>query len=107
MPKDKPQPFVEMRRDNLETPESLTMLATLAVAGLKQYGKAVFVMRPDGGVAFANPTLVNIPVEAVPDLADRPFIHIRPIIGDGKPVYVAWKDGILWEISFVEDRSNT
>jgi tRNA1(Val) A37 N6-methylase TrmN6 len=95
-----PQPTVEMTRENLDTLGALETLATIAAASLKQYGQATFVMRPDGGVAFANPLHVHIHPQAVEDLGDKPYHFVRPILGDGRPNYVAWKNGILWEVDF-------
>jgi len=98
--KPPPQPTVEMTRDNLESLGALETLATICAAGLKKYGQATFVMRPDGGVAFANPAHVHIHPQAIEDLGDKPYRLVRPILGDGRPNYVVWKDGILWEIAF-------
>lgn len=92
------QPMGEMTRDNIDSIEALETLATIAAAGLRHYGQVTFVMRPDGGVAFANPAHVHIHPQAIEDLGDMPYRFVRPILGDGRPNYVAWKDGILWEI---------
>lgn len=102
--KTPPQPTVEMTRDNLETPGALELLAALAVAGLKNYGQVTFVMRPDGGVAFANPAHVHVHPQAVEDLGDKPYRLVKPILGDGRPNYVIWKDGILWEVEIVDEQ---
>jgi tRNA1(Val) A37 N6-methylase TrmN6 len=100
--KPAPQPTVEMNKDNLESLGALETLATIAVAALKNYGQVTFVMRPDGGVAFANPAHVHIHPQAIEDLGDKPFKYVRPILGDGRPGFVAWKDGILWEVAFTD-----
>ncbi len=96
-------PTVELNRSNLETQPAIEMLGAIAAGGLKEYGQATFVMRPDGGVAFANPAHVHIHPDAVPDIADRPFREVRPILGTGRPQYVVWKNGILWEIEFLDE----
>lgn len=88
----------ELSKENLETAGSVEILGAIAAASLKHYGQATFVMRPDGGVAFANPDHVHILPEAVEDIGDQPFRLVRPLLGDGRPAYVIWKDGILWEI---------
>jgi tRNA1(Val) A37 N6-methylase TrmN6 len=101
--KDVEQPTVEMTRENLETLAAAETLAAIAIAGLKQHGQATFVMRPDGGVAFANPAHVHIHPQAVPDIEDKPFRYVRPILGEGRPSFVVWRDGILWEIEWIEE----
>lgn len=103
---DRSVPTVELSRDNLQTQPAIEMLGTIAAGSLKEYGQATFVMRPDGGVAFANPTHVHVHPQAVPDLQDRPFRTVRPILGNGRPAYVVWKNGMLWEIEFVDEESN-
>jgi len=106
MPEEKspPQQMMDMNRSNLETFEALEMLAKIAVAGLKNYGQVTFVMRPDDGVAFANPAHVHIHPQAIEDLGDKPYRIVRPILGDGRPSFVIWKDGILWEIEFIDEQ---
>ena len=104
---DKQKPTVEMSRDNLETLGALEILASIAAAGLKHYGQATFVMRPDGGVAFANPAHVHIHPQAVEDIGDKPYRLVRPILGDGLPNYVVWKDGILWEVELTDQQEPT
>jgi len=98
MPKDEESIPIEMTVDNLDTPQAASTLAVLAVLGLKKYGRVTFVVRPDRGVAFANPAHVDIHPDAIEDLADRPLRFVRPLLGDGKPKFVAWKDGVLWEV---------
>lgn len=92
--------------DNLNSVAAAITLGTLAAAGLKQYGQSTFFVRPDGGVTFANPTHVHIHPDAMEDLGERPFRYVRPLIGDGRPQFVAWKDGILWEVSLSEEKSD-
>jgi hypothetical protein len=92
------EPMVEMTRENLESQGALETLANIAAASLKNYGQVTFVMRPDDGVAFANPAHVHIHPQAIEDLGDKPFRYIRPIVGDGRPHFVAWRGGILWEV---------
>jgi len=48
---------------------------------------------------------VYIHPQAVEDTAGREYRHVRPILGDGKPNYAAMKDGILWEVEFVDEKS--
>jgi hypothetical protein len=98
-----PQPVADMTRENLETFGAAETLAAIAVAGLKQHGQVTFVMRPDGGVAFANPAHVHIHPQAVPDIAEGNFRYVRPILGDGRPNFVVWRDGILWEVELAND----
>ena len=96
-------PTVELTRENLQTQSAIEMLGAIAAGGLKEYGQATFVMRPDGGVAYANPTHVHIHPDAVPDIKNKPFRTVRPILGNGRPAYVVWKNGVLWEIEFVDE----
>lgn len=98
---------IDMTRENLATAEAVEMLGRISAASLKQYGQVTFVMRPDGGVAYANNDFVHIEPQAVPDLVDRPHRLVRPILGDGRPQYVMWKDGILWEVAFDEVEPNS
>lgn len=88
----------EMTKENLDSPAAAEMLATIAVASLKQYGQVSFILRPDGGVAFANPVHVYFHPQSVEDLGGRPYRFVRPIVGAGKPNFVLWRDGILWEV---------
>lgn len=98
-------PTVELTKDNLETQAAVEMLGAIAAGGLKEYGQATFVMRPDGGVAYANPAHVHVHPDAVPDIADKPFRIVRPVLGTGRPAFVVWKNGILWEIEFLDGES--
>jgi len=107
MPEKKPIPQLdeEMNKDNIGTPAAMEMLGVVAAASLKNYGQATFVMRPDGGVAYANPAHVHVHPQAIEDLADRPYRLVRPILGDGRPNFVVWKDSILWEVELVDEQS--
>lgn len=105
MPDNEPlkNPNEDINRENLGTEGAVTTLGAIAAASLKTYGQATFVMRDDGGVAFANPAHVHVHPQAIEDMGDRPFRYKRPILGDGRPNFVAWKDGILWEVEFSDD----
>jgi len=96
-------PTVELTRNNLETQAAIEMLGAIAAGGLKEYGQATFIMRPDGGVAFANPLHVHVHPDAVPDLPKKRFRTVRPILGTGRPVFVVWKNSVLWEIEFIDE----
>jgi hypothetical protein len=92
------QSGIELTRQNLDSPGAAVTLATVAIASLKEYGCVTFVMHPNGEVVFANPAYVDIQPQAVQDLGDKPIRFVRPLLGDGKPRFVGWKDGRLWEV---------
>lgn len=96
-------PTVELTKENLRSQAAIDMLGAIAAGSLKEYGQATFIMRPDGGIAFANPAHVHVHPQAVPDITDKPFRTVRPILGTGRPAYVVWKNGMLWEIEFVDE----
>lgn len=94
---------VDLTKENLDTPQAAGTLALLAVLALKKYGRVTFVVLPNGGIAFANPSHVDIHPEALKDLQGKSMRFVRPLLGDGRPSFVAWKDGILWEVVPTDD----
>ena len=105
MPEDPKQPSVELHRDKLLTPEAVVTLGGLCAQALSKVGVVTLLVRPDGFVAYATPFYVHVERDAVPDpeLLNRPYRFVRPILSDGKAKFVAWKDRELWEIAFEED----
>lgn len=93
----------EINRTNLDSLGAVATLGAWAAAFLKECGKAVFVLNPEGEVTWANPVLVDVPIDSVKDLSDRPYRFVRPILTDGRPQFVALRDGRLWEIEFIDE----
>ena len=90
--------------ENLMTPAAFYTLGALAAKALQAVGNVTLVVRPDRAIAYANPAKVHIMHDAVPDatLLERPFHYVRPILSDGKPQFVGWHGGKLWEVEFDE-----
>jgi len=100
---------IDVTIDNLMNPDACLALGALAAQALKSLGEVTLVVRVDGAITYANPAKVHIERDAVPDpeLLARPFHYVRPILSDGKPRFVAWKDRVLWEIAFDPDQGQT
>lgn len=101
---DAPAPPEDITDENLDRPDVRFYLGTLAAKALRDVGQVTFVKRLDGGVAWANHVHVFIHPQAVPDptLMASQYRLVRPVLGDGRPQFVAWQDGVLWEIEFLE-----
>jgi hypothetical protein len=97
--------LTEMHRSLLDTPEAWYALGAFCANALKRLGVVTLVVRPDGFVAYCTPSQVHILKEAVPDpeIVNRPFVWVRPVVSDGRPQWVGWRNGELWEIRFEEE----
>jgi hypothetical protein len=95
---------IEMRRDLLDTVQAQMALGAFCAAALKKVGVVTLVVLPDESVSYCSPLQVHILRDAIPEprVASLPFHYVRPIVTDGRPKFVAWKDGELWEIAFEE-----
>ena len=97
----------EITRDNLMSDEAIMFLGAMAARSLELFGQVTFLMSGSGSVSVANPVHVYLDTSAWvdDDRTDPPRYHyVRPVLGQGKPQYVAWRNGELWEIEF-EDES--
>ena len=97
----------EISRADLKRQDAIYFLGLMAAKGLETLGQVTFMMSEDDKVAVANPTLVYLDAKAVvtdssPSQEVPPFRWVRPILGQGRPQYVAWRNGELWEIEFEE-----
>ena len=98
-------PLKEISRQDLKRQDAVYFLGLCAANQLEKLGIAVFTLSPDGKVAMPNPTHVYLDADAYmnEDIQSLPpFKWVRPILGQGKPQYVAWRNGELWEIEFEE-----
>lgn len=99
-------PLVEIGRDELLRDDAVYFLGMMAARELRAFGQITMMMGADDKVCVANPTLVYLDANAIvnEDMPERPdFRWVRPILGSGRPQFVAWKDGELWEIEFKDD----
>ena len=90
--------------------DAIFYLGLMAARGLKEHGTFTFLVREDGKIAMPNPTYVHIEAGALlVDEGDKlpPYRFVRPVLGSGKPQYVAWRDGTLWEIEFTRQAQTT
>lgn len=78
-----------------------TQLAGLCLRGA---GSVTFILDDDQNVRWANPVHVYLDENAVlEETPGRAYRWLRPIVGEGKPQYVAWRNGQLWEIEFLNE----
>lgn len=102
----KVEPLTEISRPDLQRQDAIYFLGLMAARSLETLGQVTFLMSQDDKVAIANPTHVYLDAKAVvtddPSGKSPPFRWVRPILGQGRPQYVAWKNGELWEIEFEE-----
>jgi hypothetical protein len=106
MAKKPPIQQSEITRDNLMSDEAILFLGAMAAKSLELFGQVTFLMSGSGGVAVANPVHVYLDTSAWLDDDARAlpkYRYVRPVLGQGKPQYVAWKNGELWEIEFEDE----
>lgn len=98
---------VEVTLEHLDAPGIQSWIGGLAASQLKAMGTVTLFIGDDNKLRVANPVHVYLGPEAVIDEDEqepRPFRWVRPILGEAKPQFAAWKDGTLWEIEFYDDR---
>jgi hypothetical protein len=101
-------PLEEINRDDLLRDDAVYFIGLMAAKGLMAFGQVTFLMSADDKVCLANPTQVYFDVGAAivddmdPSLVPK-YKWVRPILGSGRPQYVAYRDGELWEIEFVDE----
>jgi hypothetical protein len=101
-------PLEEIGRKDLLRDDAVYFIGLMAAKGLAAFGQVTLIMGSDDKVCIANPTQVYLDVGAVinddsdPALLPK-FKWVRPILGSGRPQYVAYRDGELWEIEFVDE----
>lgn len=99
-------PLRDINRDDLDRQDAIYFLGLMAAQGLKLFGQVNMIVGPNDKVCIANP--VHVYFDANAYLQDNmeeipPFKWKRPVVPDGKPLYVAWRNGELWEIEFEEE----
>lgn len=100
------EPLTEIGIADLRRQDAIYFLGMMAARGLELFGQVTLMISGDDKVAMANPVHVYLDVGAF--ISDQelpthpPFRWVRPVLGQGKPQYVAWKEGVLWEIEFEE-----
>lgn len=100
----------EITRDNLMSDEAILFLGAMAAKSLELFGQVTFLMSGSGGVSVANPVHVYLDTSAwLDDDAHKlpRYRYVRPVLGQGKPQFVAWKNGELWEIEFEDESQPT
>lgn len=108
MVEKKEEKKIDLQRSHLSNPRTQLWLGSLASTQLLVMGTVTFFLGEDGKVRVANPLHVYLDGKAmIDDESDeeRPFRWVRPVIGEAKPQYVAWKDNALWEIEFTDGHS--
>lgn len=96
-------------RDNVLSKPAIATLGLVCGRALQALGVVTLIVRPDGTVGYVSPQDVYIEKNAAvcdPEHEAKPFRYVRPILSDGKPHYVAWKDATLWEIAFEESEAS-
>jgi len=102
-------PLREIGRADLMRDDAVYFIGLMAVKGLAAFGHVTLIMGEDDKVCIANPTKVYLDACAAiaddtPD-EDLKFKYVRPILPTGRPQYVAWREGELWEIEFIDEES--
>ena len=101
-------PLQEIGRDDLLRDDAVYFIGLMAAKGLAAFGQVTLIMGADDKVCIANPTQVYLDAGAIiaddmdPSLVPK-YKWVRPILGSGRPQYVAYRDGELWEIEFIDE----
>lgn len=69
----------------------------IAVA-LRDFGIVTVFVGDDGCVRTVSPTEVYLTPGALDEVEEGDIEWLRPIVSDGKPRVVAWRDGEPWEV---------
>jgi len=97
----------EISRSDLRKQASVYFIGLMAARSLETFGQVTLIMSDDDKVAIANPVHVYLDAGAFigdEKMAKAPNYHwVRPVLGQGKPQYCAWRSGELWEIEFDEE----
>jgi len=99
-------PLQELFRTDLDREDAMYFLGLMAAHSLKTFGQVNMMIAANDRVCIANPIHVYFDAGAYvhEDLAELPpFQWKRPIVSEGRPQYVAWREGELWEIEFDEE----
>lgn len=99
----------EITRDNLMSDEAILYLGAVVAKSLELFGQVNLLLSGSGSVAIANPVHVYFSVDAYTDEDVHeapPYKWVRPVLGQGKPQFVAWRNGELWEIEFSKGDPN-
>jgi len=93
----------EITTANMEHPASMLHLGRVLVANLVAAGRAGFYIDKDSAVVAASPFYTYFDPRVCVDVPEGKYKKVRPIITDGKPVFVIIEDGQMWEIEFEEE----
>ena len=94
-----------LTRDNVLSPPAIAALGLMCARALQAVGVVTLIVRPDLSIGYVSPQDVYLDRNAAvvdPENEKRPVRYVRPVLSDGKPHYVGWKDGALWEVEFVD-----
>lgn len=108
--KKKAEQKVDLTRHHLSNPRTQLWLGSLAATHLNAVGTVTLFLGEDGKVRVANPLHVYLDGPAMmgdEDFGKRSFRWVRPVVGEAKPQYAAWKDGTLWEVEFTDEQPNS
>ena len=97
---------VDLKKGHLTNQATQMWLGKLVAVQLKAVGTVTLFLGEDGNIRLANPLHVYLDGPAMmqdEDFGERPFRWVRPVVGEGKPQYAAWRDDVLWEVEFVDE----
>lgn len=102
-------PLQDIGRKDLDRQDAIYFLGLMAAHGLKSFGQVNMVIGEDDKVCLANPIHVYFDAKAYihDDTELPPFKWKRPVVSEGRPQYVAWRKGELWEIEFEEPETES
>jgi len=109
MAEKKEEKRIDVRKDHLSNPRTRLWLGALVSVQLQAVGTITLFLGEDGKVRVANPLHVYLGPQAMIDDEsedERPFRWVRPVIGEAKPQFAAWRDDTLWEIEFTDGHSS-
>lgn len=99
-------PLQDIGRDDLHREDAIYFLGLMAAHALEQSGQVNMLIGANDKVCIANPVHVYFDTSAFlnEDTGELPpFEWKRPILSGGRPQYVAWRKGQLWEIEFKDN----
>lgn len=105
-----PMPLKDIGRDDLKREDAIYFIGLMAAHSLEQCGQVNMVLGANDKVCIANPLHVYFDAGAFvhEDLSELPpFEWKRPVLSGGRPQYVAWRNGQLWEIEFKDEETES
>ena len=102
---EKKEEEIDLTLEALDNEAAVVFLGWWVANSLKKLGQVTLIVNSQDKVAMANPVHVFIGPLAFLDESEKDpkFRWVRPILGQGTPQTVAWRDGELWEIELIEE----